>query len=96
MTNEDVILGGIRVSQGYYEHEVNVIASTEHTGNIFDAADEKVFNLNMENNTAAQQETLVEYTVTDIYGNAVETGKLKKSVKWCICIKSESYNNRSE
>lgn len=35
----------------------------------------------MENNTAAQQETLVEYTVTDIYGNAVETGKLKKSVK---------------
>lgn len=81
MTNEDVILGGIRVSQGYYEHEVNVIASTEHTGNIFDTADEKVFNLNMENNTAAQQETLVEYTVTDIYGNAVETGKLKKSVK---------------
>ena len=81
MTNEDVILGGIRVSQGYYEHEVNVIASTEHTGNIFDTADEKVFNLNMENNTAAQQETLVEYTVTDIYGNAVETGELKKSVK---------------
>ena len=78
MTNEDVILGGIRVSQGYYEHEVNVIASTEHTGNIFDAADEKVFNLNMENNTAARQETLV---VTDIYGNAVETGELKKSVK---------------
>lgn len=81
MTNEDVILGGIRVSQGYYEHEVNVIASTEHTGNIFDTADEKVFNLNMENNTAAQQETLVEYTVTDIYGNVVETGELKKSVK---------------
>ena len=81
MTNEDVILGGIRVSQGYYEHEVNVTASTEHTGNIFDAADEKVFNLAMENNTAAPQETLIEYTVTDIYGNAVETGELKKSVK---------------
>ncbi len=80
MTSEDVILGGIRVSQGYYEHEVNVKPTTKHTGNIFDAEDEKIFNLAFKNNTNILQNTVVEYFITDIDDNILEQGEVKTTV----------------
>ena len=76
ITNEDVILGAIRVSRGYYEHTVDIEAKTKNTGNVFDSGEEKSFGIYMENKTKTQQTCETEYEVTDINEKIVDRGKL--------------------